>query len=446
MSFDHNETAIHVSNLSKCYEIYATPRDRLKQFIFPRLQRLLGLPVKYYFRQFWALKECSFEIRRGETVGIIGRNGSGKSTLLQMICGTVSPTGGEVTNHGRLAALLELGAGFNPEFTGRENVMLNAAILGYPQEIILERMDQVLAFSELGDFLEQPVKTYSSGMYARLAFSIAIHVDPKILIVDEALAVGDSRFVAKCMRRIKELQNMGTTILFVSHDISSVRTLCQRAIWLDKGVLVEDGDVFPVTGRYTEFMYQDEIDEDLTNPAEKIQDIEAVDIGEGVSEPESASISNNEFDSRPVTHWGSHKGIILGAGIYDTDGVRRDVLNWGQSFDVIIDVFVPPEISRNHLSIAFSLKDLKGTDLIVSTTHDQLRTFSHDQERLRVTFRMTNALVEGSYLLVAAVENRVYKDIHYYEYLEGAHYFSSMSDERFFGIFQPEIMQTVREL
>ena len=459
MSFDNNEIAIRVSNLSKCYEIYATPRHRLKQFIFPRLQRLFGLQIKHYFREFWAIKECSFEIRRGETVGIIGRNGSGKSTLLQMICGTVSPTEGSVANHGRLAALLELGAGFNPEFTGRENVILNAAILGYPQEKILERMGEVLAFSELGDFLDQPVKTYSSGMFARLAFSIAIHVDPKILIVDEALAVGDSRFVAKCMRRIKEIQNQGATILFVSHDISSVRTLCQRAIWLDKGKIVEDGNVFPVTGRYTEFMYKDEIDgeQPQQNPIGESQivsdseiDIEPPQIVSDseidIEQPQIVLVVNNEIDSRPVTHWGSHKGIILGAGLYDSQGVRKDVLGWGMDFDVVIDLFIPLEISREHLSVAFSLKDLKGTDLIVSTTHDQFRTCLPNQERFSVTFRMTNSLVTGNYLLVAAVENRFYKDIHYYEYLEGAHYFASLADERFFGIFQPKITQIVKEL
>jgi len=446
-----NDFAIRVSNLSKRYEIYATPRDRLKQFVLPRLQSLAGQPSKQYFREFWALKDVSFEVKKGETVGIIGCNGSGKSTLLQMICGTVSPTAGSVRTNGRVAALLELGAGFNTEFTGRENVLLNAAILGFPQETMEERMMEVLSFSELGDFIDQPVKTYSSGMYARLAFSIAIHVDPEILIVDEALAVGDSRFVAKCMRRIKEIQQRGATILFVSHDVSSVRTLCDRAIWLDKGRLVEDGDVFPVTGKFMEFMFKDEVSEDQSlreglvasqDIAEQAGDLQATAALEPTSEP--ASQSEHELDARPVTHWGSRKGMILGASVCDEQGVRRDVIAWGKPMEVAIDVCIPPDISREHLSIAFSIKDLKGTDLIVSTTHDHGGTALPTQERFRVCFRMLNPLVTGKYLLVAAVENRLHRDIHYYEYLEGAHYFSSLADERFFGIFQPMIQQSVQ--
>ncbi|WP_374755427.1 ABC transporter ATP-binding protein [Pseudomonas putida] len=416
---------------------------------------------RQFYKEFWALNDVSFEIKKGETVGIIGRNGSGKSTLLQMICGTVTPTSGEVRTSGRLAALLELGAGFNGEFTGRENVMLNASILGFPREEMMARMEQILEFSELGDFLDQPVKTYSSGMYARLAFSIAIHVDPDILVVDEALAVGDARFVAKCMRRIKDIQKNGATILFVSHDVGSVRTLCDRAIWLDKGRLFEDGDVFPVTGRYMEFMFKDEDSADETlreeitsqqnvdllgNATDSFQKegcvtsearIQSVVIAAPAAAPESL------LDSRPVTHWGSHKGIILGASVRDCHGIRKDVLPWGDKLEIVIDLHVPKAISREHLSVAFSIKDLKGTDLIVSTTHDFGGNILPDEERFSVLFQLTNQLVTGKYLLVAAVENRQHRDIHYYEYVEGAHYFSSLSDQRLFGIFQPAIEQQV---
>ena len=446
-----SEIAIKVEGLSKCYHIYDQPRDRLKQFILPRLHRLIWQPPRQYFREFWALKNASFNIKKGETVGIIGRNGSGKSTLLQMICGTVSPSAGTVQTNGRVAALLELGAGFNTEFTGRENILLNAAILGFPQETMEERMMEVLAFSELGDFINQPVKTYSSGMYARLAFSIAIHVDPEILIVDEALAVGDSRFVAKCMRRTKEIQKRGATILFVSHDVGSVRTLCDRAIWLDKGKLVEDGNVFPITGKYMEFMFKDEVSEDQSlreeivasqDVAEQAGNLQATAVHEIASSP--ASQAEPELDARPVTHWGSRKGVILGASVCDERGNRRDVIAWGKPMEVAIDVCIPPDISREHLSIACSIKDLKGSDLIVSTTHDHGSTFLPSQARFRVCFRMTNPLVTGKYLLVAAVENRLHRDIHYYEYLEGAHYFSSLADERFFGIFQPIVLQSVQ--
>lgn len=440
MSSDYS---IQVENISKCYHIYEKPRDRLIE--------MLTLGRKHLSREFWALQSTSFSITRGETVGIIGRNGSGKSTLLQMICGTVSPSTGTVTTNGRVAALLELGAGFNTEFTGRENVFLNAAILGFSQDSIKERMTEVLEFSELGDFLDQPVKTYSSGMYARLAFSIAIHVDPEILIVDEALAVGDSRFVAKCMRRIKEIQKRGATILFVSHDVGSVRTLCDRAIWLDKGRLVEDGDVFPITGKYMAFMFKDEESEEKTLRDEITANHEAetaIDSIERLIElnPINSPNSDNEheLDARPVTHWGSRKGIILGASICDEKGTRRDVITWDQSIEVIIDLSIPLDISRENLSVAFSIKDLKGSDLIVSATHDQKIALPPNQENFRVRFLLKNSLVTGKFLLVAAVENRIHKDIHYYEYFEGAHYFSTLSEEQFFGIFQPKIQQLIQ--
>ncbi len=423
--------SIKVEQLSKCYQLYDKPQDRLKQMLLSR--------SKTYYREFWALRDVSFEIAPGETVGIIGRNGSGKSSLLQMICGTLSPTSGTVTTHGRLAALLELGAGFNTEFTGRENVLLNAAILGFPQEQMLERMGEILAFSELGDFLDQPVKTYSSGMYARLAFSIAIHVDPEILIVDEALAVGDARFVAKCMRRIKDIQKTGASILFVSHDVSSVRTLCDRAIWLDKGRMLEQGDVFPVTGRYMEMMFQDaDASEDDEHEAMHAANVPV--LANVLAEVAAEDIA---LDSRPVTHWGSHKGLILSAVVLDAGGARRDVHEWGKSVEIRISLRIPQSIDREHLSVAVSIKDLKGSDLIVSTTHDfETRRLPEDEE-FEVSFTLTNPLVTGKYLLVAAVENRLHRDIHYYEYIEGAHYFSSLTDQRFFGLFQPPISQEI---
>ncbi|MBI3728554.1 MAG: ABC transporter ATP-binding protein [Burkholderiales bacterium] len=423
--------SIKVEQLSKCYQLYDKPQDRLKQMLLSR--------SKTYYREFWALRDVSFEIAPGETVGIIGRNGSGKSSLLQMICGTLSPTSGTVTTHGRLAALLELGAGFNTEFTGRENVLLNAAILGFPQEQMLERMGEILAFSELGDFLDQPVKTYSSGMYARLAFSIAIHVDPEILIVDEALAVGDARFVAKCMRRIKDIQKTGASILFVSHDVSSVRTLCDRAIWLDKGRMLEQGDVFPVTGRYMEMMFQDD-DASDDDEHEAMHAANVPVLGNVLTE---VAVEDIALDSRPVTHWGSHKGLILSAAVLDASGARRDVHDWGKSMEIRISLRIPQSIDREHLSIAVSIKDLKGSDLIVSTTHDFETRRLPDDEEFEVSFKLINPLVTGKYLLVAAVENRLHRDIHYYEYVEGAHYFSSLADQRFFGLFQPPISQEI---
>lgn len=230
-----DDIAIRVSNLSKNYLIYEAPRDRLKQFILPRLQRMAGQAPNQYYREFRALNDVSFEVRKGETVGIVGRNGSGKSTLLQIICGTLTPTGGTVETRGRIAALLELGSGFNPEFTGRENVFLNASVLGLNNEEIDARFNDIAAFADIGEFIEQPVKTYSSGMTMRLAFAVQAVIDPDIFVVDEALAVGDEKFQRKCFARLEELKNRGSSILFVSHSPSSIVELCDRTLLLDHG-------------------------------------------------------------------------------------------------------------------------------------------------------------------------------------------------------------------
>jgi len=241
------DVAISVKDLSKCFHIYDKPRDRLLQ-MFARSH-------KKFYREFWALKNVSFDIRRGETVGIVGRNGSGKSTLLQIICGTLNPTSGSVATHGRIAALLELGSGFNPEFTGRENVYLNASVLGLSVAEIDARYDEIVAFANIGDFISQPVKTYSSGMLVRLAFAVAINVDPEILIVDEALSVGDELFQRKCFARIEAIRAKGATILFVSHSGSTIVDLCDTAILMDAGDKLLEGVPKQIVGRYQKLLY-----------------------------------------------------------------------------------------------------------------------------------------------------------------------------------------------
>jgi lipopolysaccharide transport system ATP-binding protein len=243
------ELTIAVDSLGKKYDIYAKPADRLKQMLLPRLGRVVGKNDLSYHQEFWALRNVSFNVRRGETVGIIGRNGSGKSTLLQLICGTLHPSEGNIKTNGRIAALLELGAGFNPEFTGEENVYLSGLLYGISENELRKRFDSILAFADIGDFIKQPVKTYSSGMYVRLAFAIAAHVDADTLVIDEALSVGDVRFTQKCMRFMREFQRKGT-LLFVSHDTVAVTNLCDRAIWLDGGRLVLDGATRGVVEHY----------------------------------------------------------------------------------------------------------------------------------------------------------------------------------------------------
>jgi lipopolysaccharide transport system ATP-binding protein len=250
-----DQLAIKLEHISKHYQIYANPRDRLKQFILPLVQRLLGRPPKRYFHDFRAVDDVTFEIRKGQTVGIIGRNGSGKSTLLQMICGTLTPTGGSVHSNGRIAALLELGSGFNPEFTGRENVFLNASILGLSNEETAVRFDDIVAFADIGEFIEQPVKTYSSGMMLRLAFAVIAHVDADILVVDEALAVGDAFFTQKCMRFLRDFMQ-DRTVLFVSHDTGSIRSLCSHVVWLEKGKVIQEGPPKDVCESYLEAFFE----------------------------------------------------------------------------------------------------------------------------------------------------------------------------------------------
>lgn len=374
-----------------------------------------------YFHEFWALKSASFEVKAGETVGIIGSNGSGKSTLLQMLCGTLNPSSGEISVRGRVAALLELGAGFNPEFTGKENVYLNAAILGLTLEEIDASYAAIEEFAEIGEFINQPVKTYSSGMYVRLAFSVAVHTKPSILVVDEALSVGDARFQAKCLDRIKQMKDSGVSILFVSHDVAAVRTLCDRALWLDKGCVRALGDVFPVTALYTEHLFNrtpDKSDEAISS--------------ETVPQPREVQ--------QPINHWGSHIGIIKDAGIYDAAGVRKNLFTDHEKMIVKVRFHTHQLKSTEGLSVSFSLKNLSGSDLIVGSTWNEKLSFAQDNGAgQEVVFEVDNYLCSGDYLLVAAIENRTSAAIHYYEYLEGAQYFSSSFISNSSGQFMPRI-------
>ena len=249
-NFGNSEAAIKTLKLSKCYQLYQHPRDRLKQFLWPH--RWWG--PRQYYRELWALRDIDLTVNHGEVVGIVGQNGSGKSTLLQLVCGTLTPTHGDVHINGRVAALLELGAGFNPEFTGRENVFMSAAIMGLSQAKIAERIEDIIDFSGVRDFIDQPVKTYSSGMYVRLAFSVAINVDPDILVIDEALSVGDGAFARKSFSRIMQMRDAGKTILFCSHSLFQVESLCARAIWINQGQIVLDGESAQVVTDYQAFL------------------------------------------------------------------------------------------------------------------------------------------------------------------------------------------------
>jgi lipopolysaccharide transport system ATP-binding protein len=252
-----SEPAISVKNLGKCYQLYGQPHDRLKQ--------LLCLGKRQYYREFSALHELSFEVMPGEVVGIIGRNGSGKSTLLQLVCGTITPTMGEVSVKGRVAALLELGTGFNPEFTGRENVFMSAAIMGLSQKEIEDRFEEIVDFSGIREFIDQPVKTYSSGMYVRLAFAVATSVDPDILVIDEALSVGDGAFARQSFNRVMQMRDNGKTILFCSHSLFQVESLCARAIWINNGRIMAEGNSATIVAAYQGFLDKSILDSTMLN-------------------------------------------------------------------------------------------------------------------------------------------------------------------------------------
>lgn len=350
------DIAITITNLSKCYQIYDTPRDRLKQFVAWRRQDM-GQAPKQYFREFWALRDVSFEVKKGETVGIIGRNGSGKSTLLQMICGTLTPTGGTVRTYGRVAALLELGSGFNPDFTGRENVYMNATVLGLSKEEIDDRFDDIAAFADIGQFIEHPIKTYSSGMVIRLAFAVAISVDPEILVVDEALAVGDYAFQQKCFRRISDIQNSGCAILLVTHDLSSIVQFCRRGIILSQGKTLAVGTPKEIVGRFKQHLSIDEQSTELTQAENEDNVIPDLPVG----------YLQQSFERNPNgLEYGDSDARIIDWGIIDSKGKPVSTINGNEFVDIVIAVrFL--KCCRDPI-VGYFLSDLQGREIVGTNT------------------------------------------------------------------------------
>jgi lipopolysaccharide transport system ATP-binding protein len=407
-----SEIAIKVEALSKCYPIYDTPRDRLKQFVLPHLQRLVGLQPKQYYRSFWALKEVSFEVKKGETVGIIGRNGSGKSTLLQIICGTLSPTSGKVQTNGRIAALLELGLGFNPEFTGRENVYLSASIWGVDRIEIDRRFDEITAFAEIGDFIDQPLKTYSSGMSVRLAFAVAAHVDADILIIDEALAVGDFLFQQKCMRYLREFMKTGT-VVFVSHDTAAVVNLCERAVWLDQGCVRLVGAAKDVCETYLA-AFQESRHGGASKEVAPAQNPPAVKRTRGPVVDQrlqylNASRQRNDievfrFDPQAAAY-GAGGATIQDVYLLDAQG---RVLSWivgGETVILVIEAVAHKDIARPILG--FYIKDRLGQYLFGDNTYLSYRempVFVQQGETIEARFAFQMPLLPlGRYSVCAAI-------------------------------------------
>jgi lipopolysaccharide transport system ATP-binding protein len=337
-----SEIAISLNNVSKCYKRYSRPVDRLKELL---------LPGKSQAENFWALRDINLEIAKGETLGIIGQNGSGKSTLLQIVAGTLTPTTGEVQVNGRVAALLELGSGFNSEFTGRQNVFFNGRILGLSREEIEAKFDDIAAFAEIGDFLDQPVKSYSSGMVVRLAFAVVANTEPHILIVDEALAVGDARFQARCMKRIRQLKEQGVTILFVSHDCSSVKMLCQRAALMSVGTILKSGHPKDVVDYYIALLSSDQTQKESEDITSVSSDVDIV---------------SNSNDKKIHRH-GNKLAILKSVKVTDLEGREiKSKLLTGSLFNIEVCLEAKTELS--DLVIGFYISNLMGVFLYGTNT------------------------------------------------------------------------------
>jgi lipopolysaccharide transport system ATP-binding protein len=413
-----SELVVRVSSVKKGFRSYDRPQDRLKQGLLSLASRVAPIPsVKAELsrrasacaRTFWALQDVSFDVHRGETIGIIGRNGSGKSTLLQIVCGTLAPTEGEVSTRGRVAALLELGSGFNPEFTGRENVFLNGQLHGLTHEQIAQRFDEIVAFADIGDFIDQPVKTYSSGMFVRLAFAVIAHVDADVLIIDEALAVGDAFFTQKCMRFLRKFKEQGT-VLFVSHDTSSVRNLCTRAIWIEKGVILESGDPKEVCNRYLEAFYEAQQGKSTTT---RLRARENAQSSPPLKDQRLTFINQSKlrndielFKFDPdAPSFGKGSAHIMGVEFLDETGHRLTWIVGGET--VILRITVHTERAISSPIVGFFVKDKLGQTLFGDNTYLTYRDVPVEcqSDSLLVadfTFTMP-ILIAGTYSVNAAV-------------------------------------------
>jgi lipopolysaccharide transport system ATP-binding protein len=358
-----DDVAVKVNNLSKCYQIYDTPRARLKQFIVSLSQRIFEHSYKKYYREFFALKDVSLEVKKGECLGIIGRNGCGKSTLLQIIAGTLAPTAGSVKVGGKVAALLELGSGFNPEFTGRENVYMSGAIMGFSIKEMDKKFEEIAAFAEIGEFIDQPVKVYSSGMMVRLAFAVQTAVEPDILIVDEVLAVGDGVFVHRCMNRFHELRAAGMTVLFVSHDMTAMRLLTNNVLWLKDGRPEESGPTTGVVDSYLSFIGNQRVVQ--LNKSHQ-------DVGTIASMAPQASLHSTTTTENVIPNidkrLGDQSFAFLGIGIYNDKMNPIKSIRHGE-FMILRATAINSSLTANTPCLfGFTIRSSRGIDIASANT------------------------------------------------------------------------------
>lgn len=387
-----SDIAIQVDHVTKLYKLYDKPTDRLKES--------LGLSKAKKYREHYALNDLSFHVKRGECVGIIGSNGAGKSTILKIITGVSNPTSGNVTIDGRISALLELGAGFNSEYTGVENIYLNGTMIGFSREEIDQRMDAILDFADIGEFVKQPVKTYSSGMFVRLAFAIAINIEPEILIVDEALSVGDVFFQAKCYRKFEEFKEKGKTILFVSHDLSSISKYCDRVILLDKGRKLDEGDPKEIVdefkrvavGQYDGNEVEKDTSPQETNATEQKLPAEKSEVN-GSAWKDILTLNPN------VQDYGDKRAEIIDFAIRDHNGNVTNVLEKGNVFEICMKIKFHQDIENPIF--AFTIKNVKGIEITGTNTMVEKVEVSPGKKgtERNVVFRQNLDLQGGDYLL-----------------------------------------------
>jgi lipopolysaccharide transport system ATP-binding protein len=399
-----SEIAIKVENLSKCYQIYDQPRDRLKQFVLPRMQQLVGRLPSLYYREFWALKDVSLDVKKGETVGVIGRNGGGKSTLLQIITGTLAPTSGSITIHGRIAALLELGSGFNPDFTGRENVYLNGALLGLTTAQIHEKFDVIAAFSDLGDHLNQPVETYSGGVYVRLAFAVQACLESDILIVDEALSFGDEKFQRKCFDYVERLRSNGCSVLLVTHDTATVEKLCQRAMLLHRGRLHDFGAAKEIFDQYRVLLYSDEKaylrylnkQTESRTPEQPLSTTPS-----GLNAPESDAIQGQSDESVRL------KAVITKWNTLDFSGEPREAFRAGDAMKICFSIEVIEPI--NEIQAGILLRTVEGVTVFGTSSFYHAKNYPHPKAGPchQFEFAITLDLCPSSYFVTLAIAESI---------------------------------------
>lgn len=426
-------TAIQVKGVEKAYKLYDKPSDRLKE--------ALGLSRKKKYKEHYALKGVDLTIHQGETVGIIGTNGSGKSTILKIITGVLNPTAGEVTVNGRISALLELGAGFNMEYNGIENIYLNGTMIGFTKKEIDARMEDILSFADIGEYVNQPVKTYSSGMFVRLAFAVAINIDPEILIVDEALSVGDVFFQAKCYHKFEEFKQMGKTILFVSHDLSSISKYCDRVVLLNQGVKLGEGSPKEMIDAYKQvlvgqFPLPDE------NGHEFLADgkvaAAAAKAGQRISQEENnrqADLKEEMAVNPELLEYGTKEALIEEYNITDEAGRKTGAIIKGQSCSVHMTVRFFRDI---HAPIfAFTIKNIKGVEITGTNTMVEKAFLEPVQAGSvkRITFTQKLDLQGGEYLLSLGVTGYEKEDFKVYHRLYDVMNITVISDKDTVGYY-----------